>query len=177
MILLSSNRNKTILLVLISIVIFGGWEVGLQQIYEKALVGTTNVVLNVIKKDTHITLEKEAGKNEDQFRVYTRVQGRIGNYPQETGGLLMPFVIVLTWQSFLFFVIKRKDALKLLGINVAVFVSIQIMFLVFLTNYYNSPIQKFMFEMMLDNFYIVAIILVIKDNIIFPVFKRNVVSS
>jgi len=174
MTLLSSNRNKIIFLILISIVIFGGWELGLQKIYEKALVGTTNVVLDVVKKDTHITLEKPDGKSENQFRVYTRVQGRIGNYPQETGGLLEPFVIILTWQSFLFFVIKRKEALKLLGVNVAVFVSIQIMFLVFLTNYYNSTWQKFMFEMMLDNFYIVAIILVIKDNIIFPVFKRNI---
>jgi len=177
MTLLASNRNKIILLVLISLVTFGGWEFGLQNMYEKALVGTTNVVLDVIKNDTHITLEKVAGKKENQFRVYTRIQGRVGNYPQETGGLLMPFVIILTWQLFLFFVIKRKDALKLFGVNVAVFVSIQIMFLVFLTNYYNSQVQKFMFEMMLDNFYIVAIILVIKDNIIFPVFKRNVVSS
>jgi hypothetical protein len=83
-----------------------------------------------------------------------------------------PFVIVLSWQLFLFFVTNKKTAFKLLAINTGIFMAIQVLFLYFLTGYYNSEIQKFLFDMMLDNFYIIALILVIKDNMLHPVFKR-----
>jgi len=174
MALLTNRRNKIILLIAISMLIFGAWEMGMEKIYEKALVSVTNGALHVIKKDTRLTLEKIDNKDSYQFRVYTRVQGRMGNYPQETGGLMEPFVIVLSWQLFLFFLIKRKSAFKLLGINVGIFVAMQMLFLIFLTGYYNSSIQQYLFDMMLDNFYIIALILVIKDNMIYPVFRKTV---
>jgi len=173
--LVTSRRNKIILLIAISMLIFGGWEMGMEKVYEKALVSISNGVLHVIKKDTRITLEKNDTKEDTyQFRVYTRVQGRMGNYPQETGGLMEPFVIVLSWQLFLFFLIKRKKAFKLLGINVGIFVALQMLFLILLTGYYNSSIQQYLFDMMLDNFYIIALILVIKDSMIYPVFQKTV---
>jgi len=174
MTLLTSRRNKIILLIAISMLIFGVWEMGMEKVYEKALVSITNVALHVVKKDTRITLEKTDTKDTYQFRVYTRVQGRMGNYPQETGGLMESFVIVLSWQLFLFFVIKRKNAFKLLGVNVGIFVAFQMLFLILLTGYYNSSIQQYLFNMMLDNFYIIALILVIKDNMIYPVFRKTV---
>jgi len=170
--LIDSNRKKVLLLILISMLIFGAWEFGMERIYEKALVGVTNVTLKVIEKDTRIELE-ESANGKYKFRVYTTIEGRRGNYPQETGGLLEPFVIVLSWQLFLFFVINPKSAIRLLAINIAIFLFFQVLFLIFLTNYYSSPVQKFLFDMMLDNFYIVALILVIKDNMLFPVFHKK----
>ncbi len=171
--MLWSYIKKILLLILISIIIFTAWEMGAERIYEKSLVGITNMVLPVIKKDTRINLEKSGKDNTYQFRVYTRVQGRMGNYPQETGGLMEPFVIVLSWQLFLFFVLNYKTAFKLLAINIGSFIIIQAIFLIFLTGYYNSSVQQFLFDMMLDNFYIIALIIVIKDNILHPVFRRK----
>ncbi len=171
--LIASNTGKAILLIIISMIIFSAWEFGLEKYYEESLVGITNVTLPLVKNDTRITLENAKKEGTYQFRVYTRVQGRRGNYPQETGGLMEPFVIILSWQLFLFFVLNFKDALKLFGINVGVFLFLQILFLYFLTGYYNSQIQQFLFDMMLDNFYIIALILVIKDNIFYPVFKKQ----
>jgi len=171
--LFNSNWKKILLLIVISMTVFGAWEMGMERGYEKALVGVTNVVLKVVKNETRIELEKDGKGDSYQFRVYTRVEGKKGNYPQETGGLLEPFVIVLSWQLFLFFVLNSRRAARLLGVNVAIFVFFQILFLVFLTSYYSSSIQQFLFDMMLDNFYIVALILVIKDNMLFPVFGRK----
>ncbi len=171
--MLSTYIKKILLLILISIITFFFWETGLENIYEKALIGITNPVLKVIKKDTRIDLEKIDTKNTFQFRVYTRVQGRMGNYPQETGGLMEPFVIILSWQLFLFFALNYKAALKLLAINTITFILIQVIFLIFLTGYYNSSFQQFLFDMMLDNFYIVALILVIKDDLLYHVFKKR----
>lgn len=170
--MLSSNIKKIIVLISISLITFVAWEFGLEHIYEKALVNITNPVIKAIKKDTHIILEESTNGKNYQFRVYTRVQGRMGNYPQETGSLMEPFVIILSWQLFLFFVLKSNMSFKLLLINTLSFIIIQMIFLIFLTGYYNSTIQQFLFDMMLDNFYIVALILIIKDNILYPVFRK-----
>jgi hypothetical protein len=172
--LLSSSGSKIVLLVLISLLIFTGWQYGGELIYTKFLVGTTNVSLGIIKTDTHIEYEKKAGSdNKYQFKVNTVIDGRKGSYPQEVGGLLQPFVIILSWQIFIFFVINRKSAIISLVTNVAVFMLVQIIFLILLTGYYTSDIQQFIFSIMLDSFYIVALILIIKDNILYSVFRKR----
>lgn len=175
MAILSSTRNKIILLLLISVLIFVAWQAGLETAYAKVLVGTTNFSLGIVKKDTHIEFEKKEGKDGlYQFRVFTRIDGRKGNYPQETSSLMQPFVIVLSWQIFLFFVLKRKSAWRSLGVNIGIFLLVQMIFLFMLTGYYNSTVQKYIFTMMLDSFYIISLILIIKDNMLYPVFSKKV---
>ena len=170
----SSNRNKIILLLLISLLIFTGWQFGGEHLYTKLLVGTTNVSVGIFKKDTHIEYEKQKGSSElYQFKVSTPIDGRIGSYPQEVGGLMQPFVIILSWQIFLFFIISRKNATKALFTNIVTYMLTQIVFLILLTGYYTSDIQQFIFTIMIDCFYIVALILVIKDNIFYSVFKSG----
>ncbi|MCF6170882.1 MAG: hypothetical protein L3J31_07775 [Bacteroidales bacterium] len=174
MAVLSSNRNKIILLLLISLLVFGAWQAGLETAYAKVLVATTNFSLKVVKTDTRIEFEEKEGTDGlYQFRVFTVIDGREGNYPQEPGTLLQPFVIVLSWQIFLFFILKRKAASKLLLANTGIYLFVQIVFLILLTGYYTSSIQQYIFTVMLDSFYIVALILVIKDNMLYPVFSKR----
>ena len=164
MVLFSSTRNKIILLLLISALVFTAWQSGAERVYAQVLIGTTNFFVGMAKEDTHIELENINENDKTyQYRVFTRIDGRKGNYPQETGGVMQPFVIVLSWQIFLFFVLKRKPALTSLVMNVGIFLLIQVVFLFFLTGYYNSGVQKYLYTMMLDSFYIFALILVIKD--------------
>ncbi len=169
---LRKTRNKILLIIGISILVFAGWESGLEIIYAKSLVGTSNVVLSVVKEQTHIELEK--AKKGYQFRVYTLVGGRKGHYPQEIGGLLQPFVIILSWQLFLFFVLRTRTAFASLGINIGIFLLIQVYLLYLLTGYYNSDTNKLIYSSMLDSFYVFAVILVIKDNLLFRVFGKSV---
>ncbi|NQU33868.1 MAG: hypothetical protein HQ521_11575 [Bacteroidetes bacterium] len=172
--LISSTRNKIILLLLISLVVFTGWEYGMETGYLKVLVGTTNLSVGVIKKDTKVELETTISKeNPYQFKVSTIVDGRKGSYPQEIGGIVQPFVIILSWQIFLFFVLTRRSALRSLAVNFVIFLLVQVIFLIFLTGYYTSDFQKFVYDMMMDSFYIIAIILIIKDNMLYPIFRRS----
>ncbi len=174
MAILSSSRNKIILLILISLLTFMGWMAGAEGGYAKVLVGATNFSLGIIKNDTRIELEDLDGKGGlYQFRVYTRIDGRLGNYDQETEGLMQPFVIILSWQIFLFFVLNRKSAFQSLIVNVGMFFLVQIIFLILLTGYYDSMIQQYIYTMLLDSFYIIALILIIKDNMLYPVFRKN----
>ncbi len=175
MTILSSTGNKIILLLLISVLIFAAWQAGLEIAYAKVLVGTTNFSLSIIKKDTHIEFEKKEGTDGlYQFRVFTSIDGRKGHYPQETSSLMQPFIIILSWQIFLFFVLKRKSAWRSLGTNIGIFLLVQMIFLILLTGYYTSTVQQYIFTMMLDSFYIIALILIIKDNMLYPVFRKKV---
>ncbi len=152
---------------------FAGWQAGMESSYAKILVGSTNVCLGIVKNDTHIKLEKTAdGEAIHQFRVYTRIDGRKGNYPQETGGVMQPIVIILSWQLFLFFVLKPKQASISMAVNIALFLLVQIIFLFLLTGYYTSTVQKYIYTIMLDSFYIIALILIIKDNILYSIFRK-----
>ena len=172
--ILSSNRNKIILLLFISIVVFILWQSGFETVYARVLTGTTNYFLNIAKKDTHIELERNKEKDGVyQFRVFTIMDEKKGNYPQETGSLLQPFVIILSWQIFLLFVLDRRSFLKTLWINMGIFILIQIFFLVMLTGYYNSKVQQFFYTVLIDSFYVIALVLVIKDNMLFPLFRKN----
>jgi len=178
MVLFSSTRNKIILLLLISALVFTAWQSGAERVYAQVLIGTTNFFVGMAKEDTHIELENINENDKTyQYRVFTRIDGRKGNYPQETGGVMQPFVIVLSWQIFLFFVLKRKPALTSLVMNVGIFLLIQVVFLFFLTGYYNSGVQKYLYTMMLDSFYIFALILVIKDQMLYRVFSKKVAAK
>lgn len=174
MAILKSNRNKIILLLLISAITFAGWMMGMEKVYTRALLETTNVSLSIFSEDTRIDLEETIGmKDPYQFKVHTVIGGRKGSYPQEIGGLLQPFIIVLSWQLFLFFVLNAKTAVKSLVINIGIFLIIQSVFLILLTNYYSSETAKYIYTLLLDSFYIVALVLIIKDNMYYGVFRKK----
>lgn len=167
---LTSTRLKIGALILISALVFAGWKGFLEVAYAKFLVTGTNSVLSVVKNHAHIETEKiEDGF---QFKVFTLINGKKATYPQIFGSILQPFIIVLSWQLFLFFVLKRKSALQSAAINIGIFYFIQLLFLVQLTGYYTSETQKFIFNMLMDSFYIVALVLIIKDNMLYPVFSK-----
>lgn len=168
----SKTRNKIILIFAITIMVFTVWEVGFERIYSNFLIGTSNIVLKIAKENTYIELEKV--NNAYQFKVHTMVTGRKASFPQEIGGLLQPFVIILSWQIFLFIILKTRPAFKSMVVNFVIFTLIQIFFLYILTGYYNSDFNKFVFSTMLDTFYIFALILVIKDNLLYGVFRDSI---
>lgn len=172
MVIFSSIRNKIILLLLISIVVFFGWQAGIEDLYTKTLVGTSNFTLSIIKDYDHIEYKKNNGLY--QLVVFIEVDGRRGNFIHEPGSMTQPLIAIISWQIFLFFVLRRSYSLKSLGVNLGIFFSLQIIFLVLLTDYYSSEVKQYIFMMMGDSFNIISLILILKDNMLYPVFRRKV---
>ncbi|HHN47576.1 MAG TPA: hypothetical protein ENN08_01340 [Bacteroidales bacterium] len=170
MAILSSNTFKFPVLIIITLLIYIGWHNRLEPVYARILVGGTNIALNIVKTDTSVGLEKE--KNTWQFRIQTRIDGRRASFPQVFGGLLQPFVIVLSWQLFLFMALNPKQALQSLWVNVGIYYLLQIIFMIFLTGYHTSELQQFIYVMFVDSFYIIALVLILKDNMLYPVFMK-----
>ena len=171
MAVLSSNIFKIPVLLIITFLVYIGWQNRLEPVYARILVVGANVALSIVKTDTSVGVEKE--NNTWQFRVQTRIDGRRASFPQVFGGLLQPFVIILAWQLFLFLALTRKQALQSLWVNFGIYYLLQIIFMIFLTGYHTSGVQQFIYVMFVDSFYIIALVLILKDNMLYPAFAKS----
>lgn len=160
--------KKTGLLVAIIMVVTAIWFSGFEPFYARFLTGTTNVVLGLGGRETRVEVEKQEEKT--FFVVQTIIEGRRASYPQVLGPLLLPVVMILSWQIYMAFFLKRKRWIRYTLINFGLFLSLQVLFLLLLTAYYTSDAARYIYDMMMDSFYIFALIIILADNIRHPVF-------
>ncbi len=147
------------------------WYAVLEQGYANLLVFTTNSVLNVSGRDSNIILEQEDGVA--TFRVHTVIDGQHANYPQEVQTLLLPAVMLIAWQLFAAFLRKRKQLLLSASTTIGLFIALQVIFLLLLTAYYTSSVAQYVYDVMLDTFYIIALGIIILDYIRYPLRLRE----
>jgi len=158
-----------------SLVIAVLWFAGLEMVYARVLVFSTNVVIGIGSSDTEITIEEAAGVK--QFRVFKTIQGQRGSFSQKFGSLLIPAVMIFSWQLFTAFFLKRRRALASTGTNFGIFFAFQILFLLLLTGVHTSGFARFINELFLDSFYIVALAIIIIDNFRNPLFLSFLITD
>ncbi len=168
--------KKIIILIGASLIVTLLWFSGLENLYADFLTFGTNTVLSVGSDQTYLKLEKYDA--ELIFRVHTVIDGRKGSYPQAAQSLLLPAVIILSWLIVIFYSLPLKTALKQAFFDVGIFLIFQIIFMILLTSYYNSNLAKYFFHLMLESFYILAIIIIIKDSLKYPeIWSRKSVAD
>jgi hypothetical protein len=136
------------------------WFHGLAWIYAQTLRFGANLFL-MFSSDTNIGLKLT--DDAPTFIVQTIIDGKKGSYPQKADLILLPFIMILTWQILLFFNLPRKYASRSAMENMLIFYAIQVIYLLLLTSYYNSGTAKFLYDLLLDSFYIIALFLIVKD--------------
>ncbi len=149
------------------------WFSGLEQVYAKVLVFSTNLVMGLGGSETEISIEQQ--NDVYYFRVITTLKGQKGTFLQKFGSLLIPAVMIFAWQIFTAFYLKRKRALTSSAINFGIFFAFQILFLMLLTGFHSSTVARYIYEMFLDSFYIVALAIILFDNFRNPIFLRFLV--
>ena len=137
------------------------WFNGFAYLYAQMLKLGANILL-LFSSDTHVGLKLV--ENAPTFIVDTIIDGKKGSYPQKADLILLPFIMILTWQILLFFNLPLKQAIRSAIENILIFYAIQLIYVLFLTSYYNSPIIKFIYDLLLDSFYIIALFLIVKDS-------------
>jgi hypothetical protein len=120
--------------------------------------------------DTEISIEEQNATY--YFRIITTIQGTRGTFMQKFGSLLIPAVMIFAWQIFTAFYLKRKVALKSSAFNFGIFFAFQILFLLLLTGFHNSTVARYIYEMFLDSFYIIALAIILIDNFRNPIFLK-----
>ncbi len=136
------------------------WFNGFAWFYAQLLRFGANILL-LFSQNTHVDLKMV--ENSPTFVVDTIVNGKKGSYPQKAELILLPFIMVLTWQILLFFNLPRRYAFRSAIENMLIFYVIQLIYVVLLTAYYNSTAIKFIYDLLLDSFYIIALFLIVKD--------------
>jgi hypothetical protein len=136
------------------------WFHGLDWLYAQILKLGANIVL-LFSSDTHVGLKSIEGA--PTFIVETIVNGRKGTYPQKADLILLPFIMILTWQILLYFNLPAKHATRSTVENIIIFYLIQLIYVLLLTAYHNSAAIKFVYDLLLDSFYIIALFLIVKD--------------
>jgi hypothetical protein len=137
------------------------WFSGFDWLYAQLLRLGANILL-IFSGDTHVGLKLI--DDAPTFIVETIVNGKKGTYPQKADLILLPFIMILTWQILLFFNVSRKNAVRSALENIITFYIIQLIYVLLLTAYYNSSAIKFIYDLLMDSFYIIALFLIVKDS-------------
>jgi hypothetical protein len=157
-------RQKKIINILIvlvaSAILLVLWFNGFSWVYAQMLRIGANILL-IFSNDTSVGLKMV--DDAPTFVVDTIVNGRKGTYLQKADLILLPFIMILTWQILLFFNLPRKYAIRSAIENILVFIVVQLIYVVLLTDYHNSGFVKFIYDLLLDSFYIIALFLIVKD--------------
>ena len=157
-------RQKKIINILIVIgasgILLILWFNGLDWLYAQLLRIGANILL-LFSSETQVGLKLVDGS--PTFIVDTIVSGRKGTYPQKADLILLPFIMILTWQILLFFNLTRKQAVRSAIENILIFYIIQLIYVLLLTAYYDSATIKFVYDLLMDSFYIIALFLIVKD--------------
>jgi hypothetical protein len=155
------KKLTNILIVLgTSVILMVLWFNGLDWLYAQLLRFGANIFL-LFSGDTHVGLKLV--DKAPTFIVETMIGGRKGSYPQQADLILLPFIMILTWQVLLLFNLPGKNALRSALENIIIFFVIQVIYVLLLTSYYNSGTVKFIYDLLLDSFYIIALFLIVKD--------------
>lgn len=158
-------KQKKLINVLIVIVASGLmlilWFHGFAYLYAQLLKLGANIVL-IFSGDTHVGLK--IIDNAPTFVVNTIIDGKKGSYPQKADLILLPFIMILTWQILLFFNLPFRTAIRSAIENILIFYIIQLIYVLLLTAYYNNAVVKFIYDLLIDSFYIIALFLVVKDS-------------
>ena len=152
---------NVIIVIATSAIILVVWFKGGDWVYGKMLTTGANVCL-VFSENTSVSLELV--NDAPSFLVKTIVDGKKASFPQKAELILLPFIMILTWQILLFFNIERKKAIRSALENLIVFYIVQVVYVLLLTGYYGSPLVKFVYDLLMDSFYIIVLFLIVKDT-------------
>lgn len=168
--------RKIIILFAASAIITGLWFNGMEKVYAHILVFTSNTIIGMASSHTEIKVEEI--ENDLAFRVSTLIDGKKGSYPQKAQSLLLPAVIIFSWIPLLFFRLRTKVAFHQALADFGLFLLFQVLFMILLTFYYNSALAKYLFHLMMEAFYVFAVIIVIKDSYKYPqIWKSHSVTD
>jgi hypothetical protein len=158
-------KQKTIINILIVLgasgLLLALWFNGFAYLYALLLKLGANIFF-IFSHDTNVGLKLV--ENAPTFIVNTLIDGKKGSYPQKADLILLPFIMILTWQILLFFNLSLKHAIRSAIENITVFYLIQLIYVLLLTGYYNSTGIKFIYNLLIDSFYIIALFLIVKDS-------------
>ena len=143
------------------------WFIGLEVVYAHILAFISNVLLGMSGSEAHIAIEQHNGVH--SFAAHTLYDGREARFGQQFHTLLYPTIMMLAWHGFTAIIRGWKQSLSSAKWNMGLFMAVQVLFLLLLTNIM-SDTATFFYYLLHDGFYVVALVIIIVDHLRNPVF-------
>lgn len=161
---------KNLIIVLFAaLILFILWTFGLEKVYGYLIFYITYLPALLIP-ETNLDIITHS-----EHPIYV-VKSFINNkeYSWSLSGelFLLPIVLLVSWQIFLFFVLPRKKALKIARNNIIVLIVAQSFYLLLLALYWKSSLARVIHDMLNNNLIIITVFLILKDNIKNRLFEK-----
>lgn len=154
---------KNILIIfLAALVLYILWISGLQKVYAYFIYYMVYLPIQAVP-ETSLSLSMDMGK--PIYTVTSMISGKEYSWSLSGELFLLPIVLLLSWQIFLFTTLPWKKALKIMRNNVLTLVLFQMLYLIFLSLYWKSAAIRLVHDMMNNNIIIIVVFLIIKDCI------------
>ena len=159
--------KKILFTLLIAFLLFIVWIIGLQNIYAHFLLYVLYIPL-LVSPET--TLHLSIASNQPIYTVVSFINHQEYTWSLSGELFLLPFVLLLAWQIFQFFVLPSAKARIITRNNMLVMVLCQLLYLWLLTFYWKFEAARIIHDMMNNNLVILALFLIIKDVIRHRIF-------
>lgn len=154
---------KNVVIVFLSaLILFVLWTLGLENIYAYFLYYLVFLPVEAVP-NTSLTLTTDTGY--PLYAVSSIINNESFTWSLSGELFLLPIVLLLSWQVFLFTILPRKKALRICRNNILVLVVSQMFYLFFLTLYWKSDTIRVIHDMMNNNLIVIVVFLIIKDTI------------
>ena len=150
------------------------WSFGLEKVYAYFLYYLVYVPVHFVA-DTSLTLSVEHAH--PLYVVKSMINNKEYSWSLSGELFLLPIVLLISWQIFLFLVLPKKRALKILRNNIITLVLAQMFYLFLLTLYWKSSTARLIHDMLNNNLIIITIFLIIKDSVKNHLFEKKVESG
>ncbi len=154
---------KNILIVLLAaLILFVLWTIGLEVIYGYFIYYLVYLPAQLIPETT---IDISANSSHPIYIVTSFIDNKEYTWSLSGELFLLPIVLLLSWQIFLFLLLPWKKAVRIAKNNIIVLVIAQSVYLLLLALYWKSPVARVIHDMLNNNLIIITVFLIIKDSI------------
>lgn len=160
--------KKILLLLGIITVLYVFWLIGLDMLYAYVLAFFSDIFSAILQLEADSSIVTSGGHIELAMTVTGKGTAHLPLDP-----LIMPTVILLSWQIFLFFQLDKKKALYGLLKNFGIFFLLQIIYVLLIVDWGQTVWINSIKETFLHAFGIVVLFIIIKDCIVNRIFIKQ----
>ncbi len=166
---------KNILIVLFAaLILFILWSIGLEKIYGYFIYYLVYLPVKLIPDTTISILTNSSHPN---YVVTSFINNKEYTWSLSGELFLLPIVLLLSWQIFLFLLIPKNKALRIARNNILVLVIAQSIYLLLLALYWKSSVARIVHDMLNNNLIVITVFLIIKDTISNRLYEKMIKSK
>ena len=169
---MKSNFKNILMLILASISLFILWQIGLKWAYASVLKFLSNVFFS-IGGNYKVMFDPKAESPALCLAKLLDNGKMVGTYCMQLKLYSLAVVLMVSWQIVLFFNLKLKKALKILLINMSIFLLAQVLIFSMLSLRDTHSFFSNLYEGLRQSSIMIALVLIIKDNIMHSIIRTR----